>query len=185
MLWGLGIVVIPNFIRDLDLVREQRGLDRSLHYRGFAEAYAEGKTAGVMRVAEMVKRSAPQGARVLGPEPTILTYLADRQVTDLDRVTGRWGRGWREGLAAMNFQLAVFPPRKSAELYGDRDPVVNYLFDRRVLVCTKELDHTSDGARLCQFTTRYLPGEHVRGSRLTHYRARRRHRWVAVTRPAG
>jgi hypothetical protein len=189
MLWGLSIVIVPNAIRGLDLMREQRGLDRRLRYRGFVDVYEEGKMAPLIRLGAVVKATAPRTARILGPEPTILTYLSDRQVWDLDRMTGRWGRGWREGMAAMNFTHAVFPPRRAAALYGDRDPVVCFLFDRHVLVPTRELGRTADGARLCEYAIAVLPGEHVRGTRghrgirqhPVHRRGSRHHRTTAPT----
>lgn len=192
MLWGLSIVIVPNAIRSLDLMREQRGLDRRLRYRGFVDVYEEGKMAPLIRLGQVVKRTAPVGARILGPEPTILTYLSDHQVWDLDRMTGRWGRGWREGMAAMNFTHAVFPPRKAAALYGDRDPVICFLFDRHVLVPTRELGRTADGAKLCEYQITTLPGEHVHGARgprrrqTTRRRGTRTHRTTAIitTQPA-
>jgi hypothetical protein len=177
MLWGLGIVLVPNFVRDLDLVREQRGLDARFHYRGFVEAYEDGKMAPLVRAGEMIKRSAPKGARIMGPEPTILTYLSDHPVYDLDRMTGRWGRQWRQGLYALQVDLAIFPAGKASALYGTHDPIIVYLFDRRVFVCSKELDETEDGVKLCQFYARTVAGEHVKGSRTLHPRGSRgRHR---------
>lgn len=177
MLWGLGIVLVPNFVRDLDLIREQRGFDARFHYRGFVEAYEDGKMAALVRAGEMIKRSAPRGSRILGPEPTILTYLSDHAVYDLDRMTGRWGRQWRQGLYALQVDLAVFPAGKASALYGTHDPIIVYLFDRRVFVCSKELDETEDGVKLCEFYARTVAGEHVKGSRTLHPRGSRgRHR---------
>jgi hypothetical protein len=170
MMWGLGLVLVPNFIRTLDLVREQRGFDRKLHYRTFEQTYEDGKMAPLVRIAEMIKVASPK-ARIIGPEPTIVAYLSDRQVFGLERFTGRYNRGWRTTLAKVNFILAVFPLHEAKILYGDHDPFLCHLFDEHALIPTDELARTPDGA-ICRFTIRALPGEHVSGSRGARHRRR-------------
>jgi hypothetical protein len=173
MMWGLGLVLVPNCLRTLDLVREQRGFDRKLHYRGFAQSYDDGKMAPLARIAEKIHQVASPKARIIGPEPTITAYLSDRQVFGLERFTGRYNRGWRTTLAKLNFILAVFPPRPARFLYGDHDPFLCHLFDEHALIPTHVLARTPDGA-ICAFTVRALPGEHVRGSRGVRHRTRHR-----------
>jgi hypothetical protein len=167
MLWGIGLVLTPNFVRGLDLVREQRGFDHKLRHRGFAEVYDDGKMAPLVHIAQKLREVAPVKARIIGPEPTILTYLSDRSVFAFEVFTGRHNRGWRTALGNLQFNLAVFPPHEARLLYGDHDPFLCHLFDAHAIVPISRhgLVRTSDGAAIGAFVLRPLPGEHVHGSR--------------------
>ncbi len=172
MLWGLGIIGIPNFIRSLDLVREQRGLDHSLHYQSFANVYEDGNHAPIIRMARLIHDNARPDQRVLGPEPTILTYLSDRQVHGLGPILPRLRRGWQAHVQSLGLSFAIFGPGKAAETYDDRDGVIARLMDSGLMRPGREVAHTAEGERLCELV---LPAPR-------RFHARRQHRW-RTTRP--
>ena len=131
---GLGMVVIPNGISCLNLIREQRGITRpqeGFRHVGFARAYHGEKWLGIDDVARMIHDHVRPDQRVLGPEATVLTFLSDRDVFGLGMllprkdVRGEWDRVIRKQQRG-GLVYAVFPDTND-KLYDDKDVVTGRL----------------------------------------------------------
>jgi hypothetical protein len=164
---GLGLVVIPNLISCLNLVREQRGLSRpkeGLRYVGFAKSYHTGKWAGVHEVARMIHDHVRPEQQVIGPEATVLTFLSDRDVFGLGMLLprkdrkGRWERLLR-GMKA-KFEYVVFPDGTD-KLYDDKDVVTGKLIRAGLLRPTHTVASVG-GYKLCEYEL--VPARRKRGS---------------------
>jgi hypothetical protein len=89
LLFGLGFVLALNIAASVDFILTQRGfarlVDEHHHWQGvkhvgFLHAYKFGQWAGIYDLADFAKREIQVNEKVLGPEPTILTYLSGRQI---------------------------------------------------------------------------------------------------------
>jgi hypothetical protein len=152
MAWGLGIVFVPNLGRDLDFIREQRGFDTHLRHRSFLEVY-RGKVEPTYRTADLLRRFTRPEQRILGPESTVTTFLADRSVYGLNRLLPENDHGaWPKRLADLHFDYVLFPPagQRATSLY-EKERLGAEAIDGGILVPTREVARTSDGIRLCEF----------------------------------
>jgi hypothetical protein len=164
---GLGVVLIPNLISCLNLVREQRGLSRpkdGLKYVGFAKAYHTGKWAPVHDVARMIRENVGPEQAVIGPEATVLTFLSDRDVFGLGMFLPRKDRKgkWERQLRGMKskFAYAVFPDGTD-KLYDDKDVVTGKMVRSGLLRPTRTVA-SAGGYKLCEYEL--APGRRKRGS---------------------
>jgi hypothetical protein len=151
MFWGLSVVLVPNWLRDLDFIRVQRGFDPSLHRTSFIEAYKAGPT---VRMAEMIRQHTEPRQRTFAPESTAASFLADRYVYGLDRLLPAKDRpSWPKRLAELHFDYGVFPEpgTRAMDLYGDKETFGAEMIDAGLVVPTDEIARTSDGYRLCRF----------------------------------
>jgi 4-amino-4-deoxy-L-arabinose transferase-like glycosyltransferase len=153
---GLGLVVTPNLLSSLNLVREQRGLSRpqqGLKPVGFLKAYHAGKWAGVHDVAKMVRDNVRPEQQVIGPEATVLTFLSDRDVFGLGMLLPRKDRGgiWERKIRGMKskFAYAVFPDTTD-KLYDDKDVVTGKLIRLGLLRPTRTVA-TAGGYKLSEY----------------------------------
>jgi hypothetical protein len=153
---GLGLLVIPNLISCLNLVREQRGLSRpkeGLKYVGFARAYHTGKWAGVHEVARMIHDHVGPEQTVIGPEATVLTFLSDRDVFGLGMLLPRKDRKglWERRLRGMQskFAYVVFPDGTD-KLYDDKDVVTGKMIRNGLLRATRTVA-SAGGYKLSEY----------------------------------
>jgi len=153
---GLGLVVTPNLLSCLNIVREQRGLSRpqqGLKYVGFLKAYHAGKWAGVRDVARMVHDNVHPDQQVIGPEATVLTFLSDRDVFGLGMLLPRKDRGgiWYRKIRDMRskFEFVVFPDGND-KLYDDKDVVTGKLIRLGLLRPTRTVA-TAGGYKLAEY----------------------------------
>jgi hypothetical protein len=153
---GLGVLVIPNLISCLNLVREQRGLSRpkeGLKYVGFARAYHTGKWAGVHDVARMIHDHVHPDQTVIGPEATVLTFLSDRDVFGLGMLLPRKDRKglWERRLRGMQskFAYVVFPDGTD-KLYDDKDVVTGKMIRNGLLRPTRTVA-SAGGYKLSEY----------------------------------
>jgi hypothetical protein len=86
---GLGFVLVLNIAASVDFILTQRGFARlvdehhhwqGLKHVGFLRAYHFGHWSGIYDLARFASREIGPDEKVLGPEPTILTYLSGRQI---------------------------------------------------------------------------------------------------------
>jgi hypothetical protein len=153
---GLGLVVAPNLLSCLNIVREQRGLSRpqqGLKPVGFLQAYHVGKWAGVRDVAKMVQDNVRPDQQVIGPEATVLTFLSDRHVFGLGMLLPRKDRGgiWYRKIRDMKskFEYVVFPDGTD-KLYDDKDVVTGKLIRLGLLKPTRTVA-TAGGYKLAEY----------------------------------
>lgn len=167
MIYGIGIVAVPNFIRCLDLAREQHGFDHQLRHKSFIQVTDDGKRAGLVTVAEMVKQYARPDQRILGPDPSIVSYLSDRNVYGIGHLVSHRGRDWLSQIASMKFDLVILPPRRRAEIYDDKEKLTGDLIDAGYFRPTRELARDSEGFRLCEFQLVRARARHRRSAAAT------------------
>jgi hypothetical protein len=167
---GLGLVVTPNLLSCLNLVREQRGLShprQGLKHVGFLRAYHGGKWAGVHDVAKMVGDNVRPDHQVIGPEATVLTFLSDRHVFGLGMLLPRKDRGgiWNRKIRDMKsmFEYVVFPDGTD-KLYDDKDVVTGKLIRLGLLRPTKTVA-TAGGYKLAEYDVVAPPPKRARKSR--------------------
>ncbi|HEY7116097.1 MAG TPA: hypothetical protein VH475_05910 [Tepidisphaeraceae bacterium] len=193
---GLGLVVAPNLLGSANLIREQRGFTRpqqGLKQVGFLQAYHGGKWMGVYDVANMVREHVPSDQRVFGPEATVLTFLADREVFGLGMFLPRKDRDgkWERLLRKNREQLAygVFPDGTD-KLYDDKDVVTGKLIRLGMLKPTRTLA-SAGGYRLCEYEVVPVAKKKHGGGGAKHQRdlvaatqpKATRHRPAATTQP--
>ena len=86
---GLGLVLVFNLVESCNFALTQRGFSRMvdehhhlqrLRHVGFLRASHFGQWAGIYDLAKMIHQNVGEQEKILGPEPTILTYLSGRQV---------------------------------------------------------------------------------------------------------
>lgn len=79
---GFWVVTGANFVKDLSFIAEQHGLT-SDGRKPFLQVYHRGTFEPIVRMSEQIARRVPPEARVLGPEPRIMSYLSRRHVVSL------------------------------------------------------------------------------------------------------
>ncbi len=86
---GLGMVLVLNLVESCNFALTQRGFARPVdehhhwqgfHHVGFLRTSHFGQWTGIYELAKMIHRNVGEQEKILGPEPTILTYLSGRQV---------------------------------------------------------------------------------------------------------
>ncbi|HSI35808.1 MAG TPA: hypothetical protein VK986_19655 [Tepidisphaeraceae bacterium] len=132
---GLGLVILPNLVQVVDLVREQHGMTRKLAYVGFETSYHGGDWTAAYGVRDMLREHVKPGERVIGPESTVLTYMSGRDVYGLGVLLPRKDTGgvWEQKLRRMSrpsepfhFTYAIFPDTHKG-LFNDKDGVTGKL----------------------------------------------------------
>jgi len=165
MLWGLGLVTLPNCVRCLDLAAEQHGLTRH-GLRPFVEAYDSGKWQPIVQISRMIHDNVSPGQRVLGPEATVTAFLSQRQVLSLGMLVSHdWKRHFSRQVLEARLDLVVMP--KSVYLVENRDRIMDAVLRWRLLV---ESDCVADSGpyRLSHFSVRDGRGQHLIPVRHTH-----------------
>ena len=121
---GLGLVLVFNLVESCNFALTQRGFSRMvdehhhlqrLRHVGFLRASHFGQWAGIYDLAKMIHQNVGEQEKILGPEPTILTYLSGRQVypPHLTVVTP-------ENLKTV-FHRALFSVGKSRQSFNEYD----------------------------------------------------------------
>ena len=121
---GLGFVLVLNIFFSINFVFIQRGFSplvdehhhlQRLRHVGFLRASHFGQWAGIYDLAKMIHQNVGEQEKILGPEPTILTYLSGRQVypPHLTVVTP-------ENLKTV-FHRALFSVGKSRQSFNEYD----------------------------------------------------------------
>ena len=132
---GLGVVILPNLVHVIDLIREQHGMTRKLEYVGFEKSYHGGDWTAAYDVAKMLQKHVKPGERVIGPESTVLTYMSGRDVYGLGVLLPRKDTGgvWEQKVRRMSrptepfhFTYAIFPDTHKG-LFNDKDGVTGKL----------------------------------------------------------
>jgi hypothetical protein len=127
---GLGLILGLNVAASADFILTQRGITRALdehnhwqgwHHVGFLHAYHYGYWAGVYDLADMVHREVGPDEKILGPEPTILTYLSGRQIYPSQQELVVAGAG-------KIFHRALFPVGTGRQMVEEYDkPLKNFM----------------------------------------------------------
>jgi 4-amino-4-deoxy-L-arabinose transferase-like glycosyltransferase len=160
---GLGMVVAPNLIMCGNLIREQRGFARpqqGFKRVGFLAAYHQGKWMGVDQVAKMVHDNVRADQKIFGPEPTVLTFMSDRDVFGLGMLVAknhRSGATLERSLRALApaYAYAIFPDTTD-KLYDDKDVLTGKVIKLRMLRPTRVIARAG-GYTLCEYEVMPAP----------------------------
>lgn len=132
MLLGLGLATVPPMVRCADFVMEQHGITRKFARKTFLEVYRRGEMLPVYRLSELVKKQVPEGQRVLGPSPRILSYLSGRVTYDpSELVDARQPMEWQKAMGKYKPDFAIYGTR-----FG-KENLVAKMIARKVLVVDK------------------------------------------------
>ena len=149
MLAGLCMATAVPLFRTCAFIAEQHGFDRSLTRRSFLEVYRKGTMLPLVELAPLIRQHVPEGGKLVGPEPRILSFLSGRDVwhpsepaISLKRlVPGRAG-GW-SGAEKRHHYRAVLARRGFTHVvYGRRfneEKLIPRLLRTRFLIAAPRL----------------------------------------------
>jgi hypothetical protein len=149
LFFGFTTISVANVVKDLGLIAQQHGLT-SDGRRPFLEVYRNGRMLRVVNMSRVLSQRASPDARILGPEPRIMSYLSGRRVYALSeglriaqvkalsrelRGKGNSDRSLLRRIASLlrdnlTFDLAVFPA-KAYEAH--LDPLARRLIALRII----------------------------------------------------
>jgi hypothetical protein len=136
---GLAIVVGNNFSRSINFVKEQRS-------RPFLEHYKSGKWLPAYRMAMLIRERLPEGAAVLGPSGSVMSYLSDHHVYSQREIVPTRGHvlEFPRLLYDKHIAYAVFP----SSLYKDKEPAIRRLMERGIMRAGRSRVAETNGWRL-------------------------------------
>jgi hypothetical protein len=127
---GLAVVTLNNVSASVSFIREQRSVPFLETYR-YDRARKEGEWVRVVKMAELIRRHVPEGARVIGPSGSVLSYLSGRHVYTQRELLPRRGGvpDFPRMIADKAIEYAIFP----APLYRSKEPAMSRLMERGIL----------------------------------------------------
>ncbi len=136
LILAVALIFVPSVSRVCKVIGEQRHLNRD------ARESDGPKWKHVLDMAEIVRKNVPQGAKVIGPGATIMSYVSDRQVLmwrDL-MPANIPPQEYPEHLSKLGITHAVFPPT----VYRKGENPIRDLMEHGVIVPVRRVSRTRE-----------------------------------------